>query len=164
MSFCLDDMPSDDRPHRRGMHEIEVFRLRSELLSREDKTFMQMIFDNGGTFDQIARLTGQNPSTISRRFHTLLQKLFARELVAFLRRRQDMDQTQIGIVQDYFLRALPQKTIARKFSVSLYYVRATLGVVRSIVYDKGAVSIRRNRKSMISCTPRKGASDAHPER
>lgn len=133
-------------PLCRGSREMEVFRLRSELLSRQDKTFMQMIFDNGGTFDQIARLTGQNPSTISRRFNTLLGKLFARELVTFLHRGNNADPTRIGIVQDYFLRAHDQKTIAEKFGVSLYYVRTTLKAVRSIVYTNGAVPGRRNQK------------------
>lgn len=148
----------------RQMHQIELFQLRSKLLSGEDKALMQMIFDNGTTFDQIAKLTGQNASTISRRFKNLLQKLIARELVTLLNQRKNFDTSDISIVQEYYLRGQSQKAIAQKLSISLYRVRNTLGTVRSIVYHHCAPQshyTKRNRKHLSS---KEGIRHAYPKR
>ena len=124
----------------RRIRELDGVRLRSEWLSRKDKVLMQMIFDKGGTFEQIARLTGQNPSTISRRFHTLLQKLIARELVCLLRHREGFDESAIRMFQEYYLRGLSQNAIAQKFGISLYRVGSVLRAARSIAYDNSTSS------------------------
>jgi DNA invertase Pin-like site-specific DNA recombinase len=129
------------------IREIEKLRLRSELLNRKDKALIQMIFEKGSTFDQIARLTGQNPSTISRRFHHLLQKLIAKEFVSLLRGRCGSNGTDIRIVQGYYLQNLSQKAIARKLNISLYRVRNILRAVRSIAYADDADPTRRGRES-----------------
>ena len=128
--------------HQQRIHEIDKLRLRSELLNCRDRALMQMIFEKGSTFDQIARLTGQNPSTISRRFHNLLQKLIAKELLSLLGCRHKIDSTNIRIVQGYFLQGLAQKDIARKLNISLYRVRNILRAVRSIAYDGSTTQSR----------------------
>lgn len=116
--------------------EIEKIRLRSELLNPKDKTLMQMIFEKGSTFDQIARLTNQNPSTISRRFNNLLAKLIAKELASLPYCRDKIDGTDIRIVHNYYFQGLTQKAIAQKFNISLYRVRNILQLVRSIHRDR----------------------------
>jgi len=146
------------------MRQIELFQLRSELLSSKDRALMQMIFDNGTTFDQIAKLTGQNASTISRRFKNLSQKLIARELITLLHRRKDFNVSDISIVQEYYLRGQSQKTIARKLSISLYRVRSTLETVRSIIYEHRVPEphdTKRNRKHVLS---KEGIRYAYPKR
>ena len=150
--------------HLRQVRQIELFQLRSELLSDEDKALMQMIFDKGSTFDQIARLTGQNASTISRRVKNLLQKLIACELVTLLHRRKDFGKPDICIVQEYYLRGQSQKAIAQKLHISRYRVRNTLGLVRSIIYNHRrpqSQHTKRNRKHLSS---KKGTCHAHPKR
>ncbi|MBL7214120.1 MAG: hypothetical protein ISS71_00415 [Phycisphaerae bacterium] len=132
--------------YRQRIQEIEKIRLRSEWLSSKDKALMQMIFEKGSTFEQIACLTGQNPSTISRRFHRLLQKLIAKELVSLLRRQCDIDDTDIRIVQDYFLQGLTQKAIAQKLNISLYRVRNILRAVRLIAYGSSTLQPCRVRE------------------
>ena len=152
------------KPHLKQMHQVELFGLRSELLSGEDKALMQMVFDKGSTFDQIARLTGQNASTISRRFNTLLQKLIARELVTLLHQRKNYDQQDIRIVQEYYLRGQSQKVIAQKLRISLYRVRHTLRAVRSIIYNgrtSQSAETKRNRKHF---SYKKGSPHAHTKR
>lgn len=125
----------DNALQRQRIHEIEKLRHRSEWLNSKDKAMMQMIFEKGSTFDQIARLTGQSPSTVNRRFHGLLQKLTAKEFTALLRGRHKVDSTDIRIVRDYYIQGLPQQAIARKLSISLYRIRKILRLVRSITYN-----------------------------
>lgn len=120
---------------RQRLRQIEALRFRSRLLSAHDKALIQMVFEQGGTFDQIARLTGQNPSTISRRFKSLLQKLISKEVVLLLQKQYEIDDTDIRIVQDYFLQGLSHQAIANKFNISLYRVRKILRTLRSIAYQ-----------------------------
>ena len=153
-----------EKLHLRQMHQIELFQLRSELLSGKDKALIQMIFDKGTTFEQIAKLTGQNASTISRRFKNLIQKLIARELVTLLHQRKDFDKSNICIVQEYYLRGQSQKAIAQKLSISLYRVRNTLSTVRTIIYNHRTPRpqhTKRNRKHLSS---KEGVPHAYPKR
>ena len=138
-------MFSQDPDHtlrRQRIYEIERLRHRSQWLNSKDKALVQMIFEKGSTFDQIARLTDENPSTINRRFHRLIQKLIAHELTALLASRHDVDGTDIRIVRDYFIQGLPQHAVAHKLNVSLYRVRHILSLVRSLARNN---SISRNR-------------------
>ncbi len=134
-------------PFELRKREIDILRLRSELLSSKDKAFIQMIFEKGSSFEQIARLTRQNPSTISRRFHGLLQKLLAKELVSALHNRKEFSRLDHSITHDYYIQGLPQKTIAGKLNVSLYRVRKTLQAVRDLAYGNITSAIQRNRQS-----------------
>lgn len=132
----------DNAMQQQRIHEIERLRHRSEWLNSKDKALIQMIYEKGSTFDQIARLTGQNPSTISRRFHRLIQKLIAHELTALLGCRHEVDGTDICIARDYFIQGLSQHAVACKLNVSLYRVRHILSLVRSIARSS---SLSRNR-------------------
>jgi transposase-like protein len=132
-------------PHRQRTHEIETFRRRSEWLSADDKTLLQMVFEKGSTLAAIARLTGQSPSTVGRRFHRLLRQLIARELVTLLGGRCEAHPADIHLIRDYFLQGQTQKAIARKHNVSLYRVRAVLEAVRSIAYAAAGPAPRPER-------------------
>ena len=114
---------------------INIARLRSELLSGEDKALMQMIFEKGSSFAEIAKLTGQNPSSIARRFRGLVQKLLTKELLALLRHQQVFDSVDVSICRDYFLQGLPQRIIARKLNVSSYRIRRALKTLQYSFYD-----------------------------
>ncbi len=131
---------NSDTPRVRhpGCADLERLCRRSDWLDRRDKALVQMIFDKGGTFDQVARLTGQNPSTVSRRCRQVLRKLIAKELTALLRRRPDLTGTVIRIVQEHYLYGRSQRSIAHRLNVSHYRVRKVLDAVRTVAYAAGA--------------------------
>ncbi|MBC8378640.1 MAG: hypothetical protein H8E62_05650 [Planctomycetes bacterium] len=147
--------PKPGQPH---MEIIDIARLRSELLSGEDKALVQMIFEKGSSFTEIAKLTGQHPSSIARRFRDLLQKLLTKELLALLRNQAGFKPVDITICRDYFLQGLPKRMIARKLNVSDYRIRKVLKDFQYLFYDGAPRIDNRIHKS----TPKhKGTNDAH---
>ncbi len=145
-------------PHQRNKEDMNLVRLRSDLLCREDKALIQMIFEKGSSFIEIAELTGQNPSSINRRFRALLQKLLAKEPISLLHHQNAFDPLDISICRDYYLQGLPQRTISHKLNVSLYRVRRVLRTVRYLLYNGTAPAVKRNRKSISKL---EGVNDAH---
>lgn len=147
------------RNRLRHRDEIDTLRLRSKWLCVEDRTLMQMVFEKGCSFRQIARLTGQNPSTVSRRFHRLVRRLIARKPAFAQGPPVYTDPTDIRIIQDYYLRGQTQKAIAQKRSISLYRIRNTLRAVRSILCTHNPSAprnirrSRQNRKTKRNKTP-----------
>lgn len=126
----------DGQPDKRQQirEATELLLLRGNLLSRDDRALLQMIFDRGGTFAQISRLTGLSATTISRRFHRILKKLMAREMVALLGETKNADPLEISIARAYFVQGLSQADISEKLGVSGYRVRLTLRHIREIAY------------------------------
>lgn len=149
------DTPRVQHP---GCADIERICRRSDWLNSRDKALVQMIFEQGGTFDQVARLTGQNPSTVSRRCRRVLRKLIAKELTALLRRHSGLTGTVIRIVQEYYLYGRTQRSIARSLNVSHYRVRQVLDAVRTVAYAAGAPrptprkQSQPSKKGTVSCT------------
>ncbi len=129
---------SDRRQEAREAAELLL--LRGHLLSRDDRVLLQMVFDRGGTFAQISRLTGLSATTVSRRFHRILKKLMARELVALLAETKQPDPLEISIARAYFVQGLSQQDISKKLGISAYRVRLTIRGIRRLVYQN---TIRR---------------------
>lgn len=126
--------PEDLHRLQRYSAENSLLLMRSTLLNQQDKALLQMVFDKGGTFEQIARLTGQSASTVSRRFHRILKKLLTRELTALLRQREEFDSLEIRIARAYFLEGRSQKAITETLGLSTYRVRNALNTVRHVIY------------------------------
>ena len=118
--------------YRRYADQIDTLRMRSEWLNDKDKALIQMVFDKGSTFEQIARLTGQNPSTVSRRCHRLVRRLIGHQRLPAFHRAAGLNSRELRIAQEYFLKGLTQKAIARKFGLSLYRVSTVLKKARRV--------------------------------
>ena len=132
----LTETPDHIQRLKQQARDKELLLLRSNLLNSRDKALMYMVFDKGGTFEQIARLTGQSASTVNRRFHNVLNKLLTRELTALLRQREALDSMEIRVARAYFLEGLSQKAIIQKLGVSRYRVRNALKTIRHVIYRK----------------------------
>ena len=112
--------------------DIEMFRLCSRWLSRKDQVFLRMVLDNGSTFEQIARLTGESPSTVSRRFQRLLEKLIHRRLLRMLKAQTELDSRTVRVLQEYYIKGQSQQAIAARFNISVYRIRRILQTARTI--------------------------------
>lgn len=148
--------------YRQHIRQIETICRHCQWLDAKDKTLLQMVFEKGSTFEAIARLTGRNPSTVSRRFHRLLHTLIARQLISPLPGRIPLNRTDCRIIQDYFLRGRTQKAIARKRNISLYRVRSLIRRIRSAADENSADRMQtgktdtqmenQNLKGAVTCT------------
>jgi DNA-directed RNA polymerase specialized sigma24 family protein len=112
-----------------GGHREElagVLRDRSSRLDSEKKALLRMILDRGASYEQVARLSGEHASTVSRRFRAMVRRLRGRPLHTAgnaLRNLTPLDKT---ILIESFLYGTPQKEIAAKLSISRYRVRKAL--------------------------------------
>jgi len=57
-----------------------VLRDRSSRLDSEKKALLRMILDRGASYDQVARLSGEHATTVSRRFRAMVRRLRGRPL------------------------------------------------------------------------------------
>ncbi|OQY05129.1 MAG: hypothetical protein B6I25_06095 [Planctomycetales bacterium 4572_13] len=99
---------------------------RSVRLDSKKKALLRMIVDQGGSYGQVARLSGEHASTVSRRFRAMVRRLrggTARAADEMLRQLTPLEKT---ILIESFLYGTGQKAIAAKLGVSRYRVRKVL--------------------------------------
>ncbi len=145
--------PSELNTLYRRIGTIDVSGLCGKWLAHKERVLIRMVLDQGSTFEQIAGLTGESPSTVSRRFQRLLEKVINRRLLPVLKSRQAFDSRSVRIVQEYYLKGQPQKVIACKFNVSLYRIRTILQAARAAAGD-GPETGPASAESRQSNTPR----------
>ena len=113
--------------------EIDLLRVRAEILTGKDRALMKMYLEQGGTFRQMARLTGASEATIARQIRRLIKKLLDGEYIRFLRERNQFSSLERAIARDYFLEGLSQERISIKHNTTIYRVRKTVKKVQDIV-------------------------------
>jgi DNA-directed RNA polymerase specialized sigma24 family protein len=105
---------------------IDVLRTRVDLLAGEDRALMEMYLDGGRNFNQIAQLTGSNPSTIARRLRRITQRLTDETFFCCLRYRRRLGRKELAIIRDHFIRGLSIGQISTSRNISLYRVRRVI--------------------------------------
>ena len=111
---------------------VETLKARSEMLSGKDKVLMQMYLEEGSSFSEMARLMGVNEATISRRVRKLTRRLLCGEYITCLRSRRLLSGLEQTIAKDYFLQGRSQEEIAQKMGITVYQVRKTLRMLRTL--------------------------------
>ncbi|HOK96157.1 MAG TPA: hypothetical protein P5175_09795 [Anaerohalosphaeraceae bacterium] len=100
------------------------------LFSPAQKALLEMILDKGSSLEQIARLTGQNASTLSRQFDRLMRRLTDPLIRDVLRLGDKLSPLEAAILRDYFLCGMSQKAVIGKLGCSRYRLRKTLDRIR----------------------------------
>lgn len=113
-----------------------------------------MILDKGSTLEQIARLTGQNASTLSRQFERLMRRLTHPLTRDVLQLSSKLSPMEAAILRDYFLCGLSQKTIVRKLGCSRYRLRKTLDRIRRRAARKSSIPAVSNQGALVCTTLR----------
>ena len=129
----LSDELVAERSRRR--EQVDLLLSRLDLLEGKSKVLMQMHFENGNSFRQIARLLGVNETSISRRIHKISGRLLNGKYILCLRNRDLLSKTQMSVAKDYFLTGLSQNKIAERKSWSLYRVGRVLREIRNIITE-----------------------------
>jgi predicted DNA-binding protein YlxM (UPF0122 family) len=127
----------------RRREQIDLLLSRIDLLEGRTKVLMQMHFENGSSFRQIARLLGVNETSIARRIHRISARLLNGKYIVCLRNRDRLSKIQMSVAKDYFLSGLSQSKIAERKSWSLYRVGRVLREIRSIIAEVEELQAKR---------------------
>ena len=112
---------------RGGRGELrEVLLDRSEQMDSEKKALLRMILGQGSTYDQVARLSSEHASTVSRRFRAMVRRLSRRPLDTTGNTQRNLSPLEKTILIESFLYGSGQKQIAAKLGISRYRVRKVL--------------------------------------
>jgi DNA-directed RNA polymerase specialized sigma24 family protein len=157
----LSDAPlSANRSARR---DAEAIRHQAAMLDGEQQAFLEMIFDRGTTLEQIAQLTGQHISTISRRFGRLMRKLAGPRADTDLGAGRRLTPMEAAILREYYLHGIRQRIIAQKLGCSRYRVRHTVLRIRRGSAAAGKCTDRRDDASFSLKPSRKETGHVSPE-
>lgn len=118
---------------------LEAVRNRISFLGKRDRLLITMYLDNKNTCGQISRLTGVSESTVARRISRILKRLKNQYFSCALLHRDFLTKTQIGILQDYFIRGLSIRRLAEKYSLTYHSVRKTLRFLRGLRNNKKTI-------------------------
>ncbi|MHC4783590.1 MAG: sigma factor-like helix-turn-helix DNA-binding protein [Planctomycetota bacterium] len=112
----------------------EILLGRSTRMDSKQKALLRMILDRGASYGQVARLSGEHASTVSRRFRAMVRRLrngppHTAEALGTL---TPLEKT---ILIESFVYGATQKKIAAKMGISRYRVRKTLAPFRTRMHE-----------------------------
>jgi DNA-directed RNA polymerase specialized sigma24 family protein len=112
---------------RSNQHELANALLdRSAKMDSKKQALLWMILEQGASYSQIGRLSGEHASTVSRRFHGIIRRLRSRPLDASNPVPQDLPSLEKTILIESLVYGASQKQIAAKLGISRYRVRKAL--------------------------------------
>jgi len=115
---------------RNNQEELDgVLRDRSSRLDREKKALLRMVLDQGASYDQVARLSGEHATTVSRRFRAMVRRLRGGMLRGNRDAQRNLTPLEKSVLIESFLYGTSQQVIAVKLGVSRYRVRKALAVM-----------------------------------
>ena len=127
-----------------GNDIINLLHSRANMLTGKDKVLVKMFLENGTSYRQMARLTGTNHTTISRRMQRIINRLIDSKYINCRQYRAKFNATEMAIAREYFLLGLPMRKIASKRRWTYYHVRK---VIKK--FDRlGELCERDNRESI----------------
>jgi hypothetical protein len=121
------ELDVDRIPARREV--VEVWRARGDLLGSEDRILLKTYLEAGSSFDEIARLTGMNRSTVCRRIHRMLHRLSDE---TYDRCQGGLfNEVELAVIRDRFVRGLSLTRLCRDHNLGYYRVRAIVERARA---------------------------------
>ena len=121
-SSCIQSRALRESPDR----PVGVPPDRSARMDRKQKALLWMILDQGASYGQVARLTGEHASTVSRRFRAMMRRLRGRPPHTAEAALDKLTQLEKNILVESFVYGASQKQIAAKLGISRYRVRKAL--------------------------------------
>jgi DNA-directed RNA polymerase specialized sigma subunit len=116
---------------------------RAKQLDKQKKALLRIILDQGGTYHQVARLSGEHASTVSRRFRAIMRRLRSRPLFAANADLNNLTPLEKNILIESFVYGTGQEQIAEKLGVSRYRVRKALDHFKATGHKQQAVGSRQ---------------------
>ena len=111
----------------------------ADLLLGEDKTLVMMYIETGCSFQQLARLTGLNRSSVGRRIRRITRRLSDPTYTLCLGRRRSFSDLEMAVIRDHFIRGLSLIRICRDHDLCYYRARVIVEKARQIARSREAV-------------------------
>jgi len=127
-----------------GNDIINLLLSRVNMLTGKDKVLVKMFLENGTSYRQMARLTGTDHTTISRRMQRIISRLIDSKYLNCRQYRAKFNATEMAIAREFFLLGHSMKKIAAKRCRSYYRVREVIKRFNRL----GELSERDNRESI----------------
>jgi len=122
-------MPSRDWNRKNA----DVLRNRLNLLDGDDRALMKMYLEAGSSFRQMARLAGVNEVTVARRIRSTTRRLVNGQYLNCLRHRDKLTAMELSVAKDYYLKALPMRSISARRGWTYYRTQRTICKIRRLL-------------------------------
>lgn len=122
--------PPSGNWHRKN---ADMLRNRLDLLDGNDRVLMRMYLEAGSSFRQMARLAGVNEGTVARRIRSTTRRLVNGQYLNCLRHREKLTAMELNVAKDYYLKALPMRSISARRGWSYYHTQRTIGKIRRLL-------------------------------
>jgi DNA-directed RNA polymerase specialized sigma subunit len=93
---------------------------RSEQMDKEKKSLLRLILNQGGTHNQVARLSGGHSAMVSCRFRSMLRRLRTRAPLKTNKEKSKLNPLEKTIMIESFVYGSGQKQIPDKLGISRY--------------------------------------------
>ena len=123
------------KPPSRDWHRksVDILRNRLDLLDGDDRVLMKMYIEAGSSFRQMARLAGVNEVTVARRIRSTTRRRVNGQYLNCLRHREKLSAIELDIAKDYYLKALPMRSISAGRGWTYYRTQRTIGKIRRLL-------------------------------
>ena len=111
----------------------DTLRRRMALLEGEDAILMKMFLETGASYRQMSRLLAVNEVTLARRIRAMTTRLVSGQYLDCLGHRRKLDEMELKVAKDYYLKGLPIRSIAAKRGWSFYRIAGTIGKIRHLI-------------------------------
>ncbi|MEN6575784.1 MAG: hypothetical protein ABFD90_05520 [Phycisphaerales bacterium] len=102
----------------------------ADLLIGDDKTLLLMYIQAGCSFQQLARLTGMNRSSVGRRIRRIIRRLSDPTYTLCLDDRRGFSNLERAVIRDHFIRGLSLTHICRDHGLCYYRARVIVARAR----------------------------------
>lgn len=138
-----------DLPNQLPGLRAEMEAHKDRVLSGEQRALPTVILEQGSSYGQVARLSGEHASTISRRFRRLLAKLSHRTGGTAPDKTARLAPLNKAILSGYYLHGMNQSQVAARLGISRYRVRKALDEFAT--HHRGSAPVPRSPKSEDGC-------------
>jgi DNA-directed RNA polymerase specialized sigma24 family protein len=123
----LGEADRERRPVRREV--AEIWRDRVDLLGTEDRVLLKAYLEAQSSFDEMARLTGRDRSSMCRRIHRILRRLADETYDRCQGGRFSAEE--LTVIRDHFVRGLRLTQICRGHHLGYRRVRTLIARART---------------------------------
>lgn len=111
----------------------ELLRIRAAQLVGEDRALMALYLEGCNSYRQIARLTGQYPTSVARRIRRITRRLLDETYPLCLRNRAAFSVFELAVIKDHFVRGHSCQKISRERHASYYRIRSIILTAKNVV-------------------------------
>lgn len=104
----------------------ERLRIRTTQLVGGDRALMTLYLEGSNSFRRIARLTGQNPTSVARRIRRITRRLLDETYPLCLQNRAAFSTFELAVIKDHFVRGYSCDKISRRRRASSYRIRTII--------------------------------------